>query len=117
LKKLTPFLLLLLVAPVLGQDVKRIILSPKTNISTAEVSEGLSKYCPNVVVTENEEKADYILEAAETVSAYEGTTYRHWHFTLMNKDRDVLMTTKPEHHWGNRFKHHFESVCQFINKK
>jgi hypothetical protein len=44
----------------------RIYLSPKSNITTAQVSEGFAKNCPNVVETQNEEKADYILEAAET---------------------------------------------------
>jgi len=103
-------------ALVAQQNTKRIFLSPKSNISTAQIAEGFSKYCPNVVLTQNDAKADYILEAAETVSADEGTTYNHWHFTLMNKDGDVLMTTHPESHFGKRFKHHFESVCNFVNK-
>jgi hypothetical protein len=98
------------------QNTKRIFLSPKSNITTAQVAEGFSKYCPNVVLTQNDAKADYILEAAETVSADEGTTYSHWHFTLMNKDGDVLMTTHPELHFGKKFKHHFEAVCKFVNK-
>jgi hypothetical protein len=67
-------------------------------------------------IPEHEKKADYVLEAAETVSASEGTTYRHWHFTLMNSDGDVLMTTHPEIHFGNKMKHHFEEVCKFINR-
>jgi hypothetical protein len=98
------------------QNTKRIFLSPKSNITTAQVSEGFSKYCPNVVLTQNDAKADYILEAAETVGTNEGTTYSYWHFTLMNKDGDVLMTTHPEVHFRKRFKHHFEAVCKFINK-
>jgi len=98
------------------QAQKRIFISTKSNITTAEIADGFSKYCPNVVLTQNESKADYMLEAAETMSADEGTTYRHWHFTLMNSGGDVLMTTHPEHHFTNRFKHHFEAVCKFINK-
>jgi hypothetical protein len=97
------------------QNTKRIFLSPKSNITTSEVAEGLAKYCPNVLLTENQSKADYVLEAAETVSADEGTTYRHWHFTLMNSDGDVLMTTHPEAHFTHKYKHHFEDVCKFIN--
>jgi hypothetical protein len=108
--------LLLGTALLAQQNTKRLYLSPKSNITTAEVAEGFSKYCPNIVLTQNETKADYVLEAAETVSADEGTTYNHWHFTLMNAEGDVLMTTHPEAHWGKRFKHHFESVCKFINK-
>jgi hypothetical protein len=37
---------------------KRVILSPKSNLDAASVSEGFAKYCPNVVVTENDAKAD-----------------------------------------------------------
>ena len=91
---------------------------PNPTFTTAEVAEGFSKYCPNVVLTQNEAKADYVLEAAETVSADEGTTYRHWHFTLMNPGGDVLMTTHPERFkFGKKYKHHFEAVCKFINNK
>jgi hypothetical protein len=98
------------------KNTRRIYLSSKSNITTSEVAEGFGKYCPNVVLTQNEAKANYVLEASETVSADEGTTYKHWHFTLMNTNGDVLMTTHPEFHFGKTFKHHFEAVCKFINK-
>jgi hypothetical protein len=98
------------------ENTKRILLSPKSNITTSEIAEGFAKNCPNVVLTENEKKADYVLEAAQTMSANEGTTHRQWHFTLMNSDGDVLMTTHPEIHFGSKTKHHFEEVCKFINK-
>lgn len=99
---------------------KRVMLSPKSNLDTASVSEGFSKYCPNVVVTENEAKADYVLEAVNKTTYSDGDSSSHWHFTLMNKDGDVLMTTHPEQHFkdsvkGQRFKHHFVSLCQYIN--
>jgi len=96
---------------------KRIILSPKSNLDTATVSEGFSKYCPNVVITENESKADYVLEAASTTTVFDGDSHSHWHFTLLDKEGDVLMTTHPETHFSHRFKHHFESVCKYINAK
>jgi hypothetical protein len=34
---------------------KRIFLTSKSNITTAEVAEGFSKYCPNVVLTQNQD--------------------------------------------------------------
>jgi hypothetical protein len=102
---------------VLGQAsaTKHVILSPKSNLDTASVSEGFAKYCPNVVVTENESKADYVLEASSKTTYSDGDSYSHWHFTLLSKDGDVLMTTHPEAHFAHRFKHHFESVCKYIN--
>jgi hypothetical protein len=106
-------------ALVLGQDstTKRVILTPKSNLDTASVSEGFAKYCPNVVVTENASKADYLLEASSKTTYSDGDSSSHWHFTLLNKDGDVLMTTHPEAHFAHRFKHHFESVCKYINAK
>ena len=104
---------------VLGQDwaVKHVILSPKSNLDTASVSEGFAKYCPNVVVTENPSKADYLLEASSKTTYSDGDSYSRWHFTLLSKDGDVLMTTHPETHFAHRFKHHFVSVCKYINSK
>ena len=95
--------------------VKYVILSPKSNLDTATVSEGFAKSCPNVVVTENESKANYVLEASSKTTYSDGDSYSHWHFTLLNKDGDVLMTTHPEAHFTHKFKHHFESVCKYIN--
>jgi len=105
--------------PILGQTLltRHVILSAKSNLDTASVSEGFAKYCPNVVVTENEAKADYVLEASSRTQYSDGDSYSRWHFTLLNKDGDVLMTTHPEAHFRHRFKHHFESVCKYINGK
>lgn len=116
LSALCALFLLSVSALVAQQSQKRIFLSSKSNVTTAEVAEGFSKFCPNIVLTQNEAKADYMLEAAETISADEGTTYKHWYFTLMNHDGDVLLTTRPEIHFGKKTKHHFEAVCKFINK-
>ncbi|MFZ0320355.1 MAG: hypothetical protein WAL56_14625 [Candidatus Sulfotelmatobacter sp.] len=106
-------------ALVLGQAsaTKHVILSPKSNLDTASVSEGFAKYCLNVAVTENEARADYVLEASSRTDYSDGDSYSRWHFTLLNKDGDVLMTTHPEAHFRHRFKHHFESVCKYFDGK
>ena len=102
--------------PGLGQaPTKYLILSPKSNLDTASISEGFAKYCPNVVVTENESKADYVLEASSKTTYSDGDSYSRWHFTLLSKDGDVLMTTHPEIHLGRKTKHHFEAVCKYIS--
>jgi hypothetical protein len=93
----------------------RVMLSPKSNLDTATISEGFAKHCPNVVVTENESKADYVLEASNKTSYSDGDSYSHWHFTLFSKEGDVLITTHPERHFTHKFDHHFESVCKYIN--
>ena len=96
---------------------KYIVLSPKSNLDTATIAEGFAKSCPNVVVTENQSKADYVLEASNRETYSEGNSHSRWHFTLMSVDGDVLITTHPEAHFTHRFKHHFESVCKYINSK
>lgn len=107
--------MMILPLPASTQDAKRIVLSPKSNISTSEVAEGFQKYCPNVLVTEDPGKADFTLEAAQEVTLYQGDSVRRWHFTLLNKDGDVIFTTHPKFSLGNRFAHHFEDTCKFIN--
>ena len=122
------FLSLLSVTVLLGQaNQKRIFLSPKSNIATAEIAEEFAKYCPDVAITQDAAKADYVLQAAETVGADKGTTYRLWRFTpthergtwdivfVTNAGGDVLMATPPKKPW-RKYKHHFEAVCKFVNK-
>ncbi len=113
------FVIFALLVSLSGQApaTKHVILSPKSNLDTATVSEGFAKYCPNVVVTENETKADYVLEASSKTTYSDGDSYSHWHFTLLSKDGDVLIATHPEAHFTHKFKHHFESVCKYINSK
>jgi hypothetical protein len=94
------------------QNVKRVFLSPKSNIATGEISEGFSKYCPNVVLTQHEEKADYLLEAFKDRKTVSGTSNRRWYLTLMNLDGDILVATTN----SKNSKQDFEAVCTFINK-
>jgi hypothetical protein len=84
---------------------KYVALAPKSNIETSTVSEGFAKYCPNVVVTENASKADYVLEAWKSQGL--------WHFALLNKDGDLLMAT----HFSHSLNDHFKSVCKNIAAK
>jgi hypothetical protein len=84
---------------------KYVVLATKSNIDTATVSEGFAKYCPNVVLTENASKADYVLEAGKSQSLY--------HFALLNKDGDLLMAT----HFTHSLNDNFKSACKSINAK
>ena len=122
------FLGLMSVTVLLGQaNQKRIFLSPKSNITTAEIAEEFAKYCPDVTITQDAAKADYVLQEAETASEEKGTNYRLWSFTpthergtwdivmVTNARGDVLMATPPKKRW-RKYKHHFEAVCKFAVK-
>lgn len=112
---LLAFGLLCVALPIVAQaPIKHIVLSPKSNLDTASVAEGFAKYCPNVLVTENATKADYVLEAVEKTTYEDGDSAKHWYFTLLSKDGDVLMTTHPKFSFP-KYKHHFQDVCKFIN--
>jgi|tagenome__1003787_1003787.scaffolds.fasta_scaffold18590509_1 hypothetical protein len=91
---------------------KYVVLSPKSNIDMAIISQGFAKSCPNVVITENAPKADYILEAKRTTDS-QGDSHILWHFALLNKDGNLLMAT----HFTQNFEPHFGSVCKYINAK
>jgi hypothetical protein len=108
--------LILLATVTFGQDTKRLVLSPKSTINTASIAQGFAKHCPNVLVTEDPAKADYVLEAAETKTFSDGESYEHWYFTLLSKDGDVLFTTHPKVSLRG-FAHHFQDTCDFINGK
>jgi hypothetical protein len=108
--------LLFFTSVISAQDTKRVILSPKSTISTSEIAEGFEKACPNVLVTEDPAKADYVLEAAENVRFSNGDSMRQWHFTLLSKDGDVLFTTHPKVSF-HKYEHHFKDTCEFINGK
>ena len=80
-----------------------------------------SRQLPVFVLSEPEKYQNTQREAVNKTTYSDGDSSSHWHFTLMNKDGDVLKTTHPEQHFkdsvkGQRFKHHFVSLCQYINK-
>jgi hypothetical protein len=112
------FLSLLPVTILLGQaNPKRIFLSPKSIITTAEIAEGFAKYCPNVAITQDAGKADYVLEVTETVSADKGTTDTLWRIrpTHERGTWDFVLLAHP-HVRGHKYKHRFAAVCRLVNK-
>jgi hypothetical protein len=86
-------------------------------ITTAEIAEGFAKYCPNVAITQDAGKADYVLEVEETVSADKGTTDRLWRIrpTHERGTWDIVLLTPPQVQ-GHKYKHGFEAVCKLVNK-
>ena len=102
------FLSLLPVTVLLGQaNPKRLFLSPKSVITTAEIAEGFAKYCPNVAITQDAGKADYVLEVEETV-------WRIWP-THETGTWDIVLLTPPQVR-GHKYQHRFEAVCKLVNK-
>jgi hypothetical protein len=58
------FLLVLSALPVLSEEApKRIVLTHKSNVPTADITKALQKECPNASITDDATKADFSLEA------------------------------------------------------
>src|SRR5712692_10298563 len=78
-------------APVMAQkqpNRTRMSLTPRSNVSTSEVGKELDHRCPNVVITDDSQKAAYNLEAWNT-----GRGRKPYQFTLF-KDGDRVFSTE-----------------------
>jgi hypothetical protein len=102
-------LLLLMTAPAAAQSRQtRIILTPRSNVSTAEVGKELDHHCPVVVITEDAQKANYQLEAWDSGGGPGSKPYK---FTLFNNNGDRVFSTETRGLAGA-----VKNVCGFIKK-
>ena len=115
MKSLILFALLLTAsAPGQEQPTKHVILSLKSNLDTASVAEGFSKYCPNVVV-DGERGEGRLYSGSGGEDSRSGWRFvQKVVFHALKKDGDVLMTTRPKSSIP-KYKHHFQDVCKYIN--
>ena len=93
-----------------AQSPKKVTLAATSNVPTATISEGFQKNCPNVTVTLDATKADYLMEATAS-TAENGVNRILPSFTLFSKDGDAVFSTTT-HQW----RHAFKNVCGFLNK-
>jgi hypothetical protein len=106
-------IVLLSAIPVLAQDTpKRIALTEKSDVPTADILKGLQKECPNVSITNDVTKSDYTLEAIKKTRLADGTEYDHFALTLFDRDGKAVYSTSTRR-VGNAVK----DVCTFIHKK
>jgi hypothetical protein len=62
--------------PQSGAKPLKIFLSPASNIPKADIMKNLSDKCPNVTITLEPKKSDYMVEA-RWVGRYEFTVFKH----------------------------------------
>jgi len=93
------------------QKPLKIALTNASTIASADIVKDMSKQCPNVTVTLDSSKADYMLEASGEGHAGNGE-YLKYKFTLFDRDGDALYSTST-HHLSNAVK----DVCNFIKTK
>jgi hypothetical protein len=101
---------LLLASSVLAQTPpKRIALTPKSTVPIAVLADGMDKNCSGVVLTLDNSKADYLLEATTTEKFNDGNSIIHAQFTLFSLNGDVLFHTTT-----HRYQTAMKDVCKAI---
>jgi hypothetical protein len=110
LKSLT-FLVLLSAIPGLARDTpRRIALTDKSDVPTADILKGLQKECPNVSITNDVTKSDHTLEAIAKTRLYQGTTIVRFDLTLFDRDGNAVYSTSTR-----RIDNAVKDVCHAIN--
>ena len=84
--------MIVLAWPAQAQDHKlRVSLTGSSNVAAAPIGKSLDKHCSEVVITVDEAKANYLLEAIDTGA---GKGRKPYKFTLFNPDGDRAFSTE-----------------------
>lgn len=100
---------LLMASSAQAQTPKRIALTPKSTVPIAVLADGMDKNCSGVVLTLDNTKADYLLEATTTEKFSDGNSIVHAQFTLFSLNGDVLFHTTTR-----KYKNAMKDVCNAI---
>lgn len=99
---------LALAATCRSQDHKtRIILTAESSVSAAEVGKSLDKHCPDVVLTIEQPKSDFMLEAVN-----KGGGRKPYKFTLFDHTSDRVFSTET-----TRLDNAVKDVCDYVQKR
>jgi hypothetical protein len=88
---------------------KRIALTAKSTVPMAVLADGMDKNCSGVVLTLDNSKADYMLEATTTEKVHNGNSIVFAQFTLFSPSGDVLFHTTT-----HQYKNAMKDVCNAI---
>ena len=80
----------------------RLVLSPASTVPTADIMKNLGNKCPNVSITLDPKRSDYMLAA----QGWSG----NYRFTLFQKGGAAVFATKTQ--W---LSNSVKDVCKFIN--
>jgi len=84
-------------------------LGNSSNVSAAEIGKGLDKHCPEVVLTIEQQKADYLLQARDTGA---GAARKPYKFTLFDATSDRVFSTET-----SRLDSAVKDVCAFVRNR
>jgi len=83
-------------------------LGNSSNVSAAEIGRSLDKHCPEVVLTIDQGKADYLLQARDTGA---GPARKPYKFTLFGHSGDRVFSTET-----SRIDSTVKDVCVYVQK-
>jgi hypothetical protein len=100
----TSFLLFFAAVSTVKADPRpvKLFLSPASTISSADLMKHIVERCPNVSMTLDSKKSDYMLEAGGWSGSYKFTVYQHG---------GVAVYSTTTHMLSNAVK----DVCRFVN--
>jgi hypothetical protein len=105
------YLVLLCDISAFAQDTpKRIVITDKSDVPTADVLKGLQKDCPNVSITNDLTKSDYTLEAIKKTKFASGTEHDRFDLTLFDRTGNAVYGTST-----HRIENAVKDVCHAIN--
>lgn len=90
-------------APKPASESLKIFLSPASNIPKADVMKNLSEQCPNVTITLEPKKSDYMVEAR-------WIPYGRYSFTVFKHGGDAVYGTQT-----NFLHNAVKDVCHYMN--
>jgi hypothetical protein len=106
---LAPLLTFLAWAAQPQEQKLRICLTANSNVAAASIGKSLDKHCPEVVVSMDQQKANYLLEAIDTGA---GKARKPYKFTLFSPDGDRAFSTETA-----GLDSAVKDVCTYIRKR
>jgi hypothetical protein len=99
---------LALALPCAPQEHKIRVFLASDDVSSAEVGKSLDKHCPQVTLTIDQQRADYLLEAKNTG---EGPARKPYKFTLFDRTSDRVFSTETA-----RMDNAVKDVCAYLRR-
>lgn len=94
-----------------AQDApKRIAITDRSDLPTADILKGLQKNRPNVAITNDVTKSDYTLEAIKKTKFAGGNEHDHFDLTLFDHDGNAIYSTSTR-----LVSNAVKDVCHAIN--
>ncbi|SRR6266567_4290343 len=84
-------------------------LGNSSNVSAAEIGKALDKHCPEAVLTIEQQRADYSLQAKNTGA---GAARKPYKFTLFDATSDRVFSTET-----SRLDSAVKDVCAFVRNR